>query len=346
MRGNSNKYSTLQNHFVHLTNYSVNRKSKNFVKNKDANCDNIGNKWSLSAFKRYMTSIGYQFDKIWERICDLIIKAIISAEGPINVASKMFVPYRGNCYELYGFDIILDDKLKPWLLEINLTPSLSCDSPLDHKVKCNLMADLFNLIGIRAYDRHALKEQQSEDVYNPLSINDHLSKKAKKRLQKSKALLASRLTKFTKEPLYCEIDFSNLSIESMLIIKETVDENLRKRQFIRLFPSEDCTKYFDFIEYNRNNSMIVNRLFKKQHSTNLIPKLQGITVPLRPSPIKNVSFVYKKIYSIKQLVSGDLSNNAEISDNEGLETTNNLTLQQTEQPKNESNGITDISRVI
>lgn len=42
--------------------------------------------------------------------------------------------------------------LKPWLLEVNLTPSLGCDSPLDVRVKSALIADLFTLVGIAAID--------------------------------------------------------------------------------------------------------------------------------------------------------------------------------------------------
>lgn len=55
---------------------------------------------------------------------------------------------RSNCFELLGFDILIDDNLNPWLLEVNLSPSLNCDSPLDQKVKGNLIADLFTLAGI------------------------------------------------------------------------------------------------------------------------------------------------------------------------------------------------------
>lgn len=54
--------------------------------------------------------------------------------------------------ELFGFDILIDDTLKPWLLEVNLTPSLGCDSPLDIRLKSALITDLFTLIGITAVD--------------------------------------------------------------------------------------------------------------------------------------------------------------------------------------------------
>ena len=44
---------------------------------------------------------------------------------------------------------MLDADLNPWLLEVNLAPSLTADSPLDYTIKSNLVVDLFNLVGIR-----------------------------------------------------------------------------------------------------------------------------------------------------------------------------------------------------
>lgn len=54
--------------------------------------------------------------------------------------------------ELYGFDILIDADLKPWLLEVNLSPSLNCDSPLDVRLKSAMLADLLSLVGIPAID--------------------------------------------------------------------------------------------------------------------------------------------------------------------------------------------------
>lgn len=68
---------------------------------------------------------------LFAKIKEIIIKTFISVEGEMNAAFQMFVPHRNNCFQLFGFDIMIDDKLNPWLLEVNLSPSMSCDSPLD-----------------------------------------------------------------------------------------------------------------------------------------------------------------------------------------------------------------------
>jgi hypothetical protein len=44
---------------------------------------------------------------------------------------------------------MLDADLKPWVLEVNLSPSLSSDSPLDFHIKSNLLVDVLNTVGIR-----------------------------------------------------------------------------------------------------------------------------------------------------------------------------------------------------
>jgi hypothetical protein len=55
---------------------------------------------------------------------------------------------------LFGFDIILDQDLKPWILEVNLSPSLAFDSPLDFHIKSNLIIDVLNIVGVRKYNRN------------------------------------------------------------------------------------------------------------------------------------------------------------------------------------------------
>jgi hypothetical protein len=114
-----------------LTNYSLNKYNANFINNTDANVEDQGSKWSISALRRKIASFGVDDSQLFKKIDDIILKTMISGESIINNATEMFVPYANNCFELLGFDILIDDKYEPWLLEVNLSPSLNCDSPLD-----------------------------------------------------------------------------------------------------------------------------------------------------------------------------------------------------------------------
>lgn len=65
---------------MHLTNYAVNKHSENFIQNTNANKDSIGHKRSLKFTLKYLSqSRGFDTNKLWDEIKDLIIKTMISA---------------------------------------------------------------------------------------------------------------------------------------------------------------------------------------------------------------------------------------------------------------------------
>lgn len=61
--------------------------------------------------------------------------------------------HKNNCFELLGYDVLIDSDLKPWLMEVNLSPSLATESPLDLKIKSQLFIDTMNMISVKKYDR-------------------------------------------------------------------------------------------------------------------------------------------------------------------------------------------------
>jgi len=90
---------------------------------------------------------------LWSRSYDVIIKTILAGENYVQNQMKKNGTHRTNCFEILGFDILIDSDLKPWLLEVNLSSSLACDSPLYFSIKSNLINDTFNLIGVKRFDR-------------------------------------------------------------------------------------------------------------------------------------------------------------------------------------------------
>jgi len=47
------------------------------------------------------------------------------------------------CFEILGFDVYIDAKCRPWLLEVNLAPSFECGEDIDRKLKYPLIKDAF-----------------------------------------------------------------------------------------------------------------------------------------------------------------------------------------------------------
>lgn len=109
----------------------------------------------------------------WARIFDVLIKTLISGENHIFNALKKSCIHRTNCFEVFGFDILIDSDLKPWLVEVNLSPSLACDSPLDHTIKSSLLSDTFNMIGLKRFDR---KKESANKVKNRMKSYNNRGK--------------------------------------------------------------------------------------------------------------------------------------------------------------------------
>lgn len=148
----SNADEYLSDNYRHLTNYSINKNAKNFVENQDANADNVGHKWSISALNRHLKHTGVDVKLMWARIDDLVVKTLLSVESSIAAKTRRNTTHSSNCFELYGFDVLVDDVLKPWLIEVNLSPCMQAESPLDYSVKSSLLSDTFNLVGIPRAD--------------------------------------------------------------------------------------------------------------------------------------------------------------------------------------------------
>lgn len=100
------------NKFMHLTNNSVTKHCEKEHKIK-------GNMWSQEEFVNYLKDAYH--GNVWEtkirpRIHKIIVTALQSTED--------VVIHRENSFELFGYDVMIDENLNSWLIEVNCSPAL------------------------------------------------------------------------------------------------------------------------------------------------------------------------------------------------------------------------------
>lgn len=222
------------------------------------------------------------------KIEDLVVKTIIAGEHIISNATEMFCPFpRYNCFELFGFDVLVDSRLEPWLLEVNLTPALACDSPLDQKIKANVVADLLSLAGVMSMDHRQSEPNQikkSSVAYTgaPSVHNGLLTKmKSQRRPGKSQGPAPRQQLEGGERSQGQNPGQSAGSKEERLCLRETVDENSRRNFFKRVFPSVDFPYYKQFFEEERPlNHFLDKKLFGKKRLELASAKSQAEKMPL------------------------------------------------------------------
>ena len=72
------------------------------------------------------------------------------------------------CFEILGFDILIDRKLRPLLLEVNHSPSFHTDAPMDKDIKEGLLFETLNLIDLGSCDKRKCQEEERKRVQERL----------------------------------------------------------------------------------------------------------------------------------------------------------------------------------
>ncbi|KAH9513196.1 Tubulin polyglutamylase ttll5 [Bulinus truncatus] len=299
---------TFHNLCMHLTNYSINITNEDYVRNSDPEIEDFGNKWSLGALLRYLRSIGKDTRAIMVEIEDVVIKTVLSVEWNVGLACKRYQHHKNNCFELFGFDILLDENYKVWLIEVNLSPSLGCDTPLDVKIKSNMLCDLLNLVGIRCYSpisyfcgtkehrfRRKLKERLQVTVgyyyYTKCREAIHLVWGLRDAKKQFKEMMAEEKNRHfppeSGDNPAGEKNTTNfamsLSAEEVEMIRHVREEDTRAGGWLRIFPAVDSwEKYWQYLSFpTKNNLVLHQRLYPEMHVTMSAGRVPGAdtTIP-------------------------------------------------------------------
>ena len=71
--------------------------------------------------------LGIDWQQIWKEIEGICVKTIFCGHFDLVEGLEESNISDYNCYKLLGFDVMLDQELKPWLLEVNSFPSMFPD---------------------------------------------------------------------------------------------------------------------------------------------------------------------------------------------------------------------------
>ncbi|XP_069912462.1 tubulin polyglutamylase TTLL11 isoform X4 [Oryctolagus cuniculus] len=146
--------------FMHLTNYSLNIHSGNFIHSDSAS---TGSKRTFSSILCRLSSKGVDIKKVWSDIISLVIKTVIALTPELKVFYQSDIPTGRpgpTCFQILGFDILLMKNLKPVLLEVNANPSMRIEheqelspgvfenvpSVVDEEVKVAVIRDTLRLM--------------------------------------------------------------------------------------------------------------------------------------------------------------------------------------------------------
>ncbi|KAL0275035.1 UNVERIFIED_CONTAM: hypothetical protein PYX00_003025 [Menopon gallinae] len=257
----------LSDRFMHLTNYSINKLSTQYCANEDASSCR-GHKWTLKALWTYLTKQGVNVKVLRKNLIDLVIKTIISGESNINILSKNNLPSRYCSYELFGIDVLLDYTLKPWLLEVNISPSLHSASPLDLAVKGPLVRELLNIAGFQIPSK--LTKEQEEGFLESFGLKDRIHSLCyDKRIYWTTLSREERLKQETHHSMtrneYLESILKDLTPDDVRHLIQFEDELTQLSRFEKVFPTPRTHVYHQYFESPRYYNMMFDAWETKYH---------------------------------------------------------------------------------
>ncbi|KAL9647763.1 hypothetical protein ABK040_001373 [Willaertia magna] len=192
----------LTNKCCHLTNASINKYGEEFNSEKEG--IGKGSKWSFQQLKDYFEKNNISWGLIWKRIENIIMLTLLSFVYDIPIESNK------STFELYGFDILLDDLLNPHLLEVNYSPCLSIDSEIDEDVKRPLLLDMIDILQYEMRNKLSEKEK-----FESIMKEFRMKENAEKKILKNLASNSTSMNKTT-APIYISKNGNELNMPKQI----------------------------------------------------------------------------------------------------------------------------------
>ncbi|XP_066489745.1 protein monoglycylase TTLL8 [Tiliqua scincoides] len=132
---------------IHLCNNSIQKNYKN-AKDRSSQLP-YHNMWTSSKFQEYLQKKG--LSHVWHNIIYPSMKKILICT--MRMAQDQIEPRR-NSFELFGADFILGKDFKPWLIEINTSPTMYPSTPITSDLCAQVQEDTIKVVIDRKLDKN------------------------------------------------------------------------------------------------------------------------------------------------------------------------------------------------
>lgn len=276
--------SSLDNPFSHLTNTSINKLGPCYKTAKER--VGQGCKWTMNKFRCFLHSQDIDERLLWQRINNIVTLTLLT------IASS--APSSPNCVELFGFDILIDANLKPWLLEVNYSPALTLDCAADVIVKKDVLNDLIDLMNYKKVDVFRQKGYQPTYCQGHVSPSSTItpvfllpkSKSLPRQQSNNPSSLHSNVSlplvqqKRISSPESSRSDSSCSSVNLVLISKSNAVTAAGRERVLKLpgsFTQPDCTE-IEIVMENKRVLLPDGVKQNSRHSSRCLCKLPAIHV--------------------------------------------------------------------
>jgi tubulin--tyrosine ligase len=126
----------IQDKFIHLTNDAVQKNSPDYGKFED------GNKLSYDEFQEYLESNGQKVE-FKQQVCPKIKELV---QDSLQATWKNLDPFkRFHCFEVFGYDFMIDEMFEPWLIEVNTNPCLALSGKYLNQLIPDMLTHTFEI---------------------------------------------------------------------------------------------------------------------------------------------------------------------------------------------------------
>lgn len=163
MRTSSDDYSlSNKNNYVHLTNNCLQKFGDNYGKHED------GNTLGFEKLQEYLDEtfpgLGLNVEEhFMPRIKDIIIDTILAVKGAQLNPNK-----RRHCFELFGYDFLIDEDFRIWLIEVNTNPYFGIPNEYIADLLPKMLDDMTRIAVDPYFPPRTLEDPKRESLFELL----------------------------------------------------------------------------------------------------------------------------------------------------------------------------------